>query len=84
MWDVFAKSAVDIAYCSQLILSSILSLNMHLFFTDLQTWKLSEEGYLLNKELHDKWSYGDMRWTIMQAVNRPIFYITQQNRKYIF
>ena len=55
---------------------------MHLSFTDLQTWKLSEDGFLLNKELHDKWSYGDIRWALMQAVKGPIFYITQQNRKY--
>ena len=33
--------------------------------TDLQTWKITENGNLENKELGQNWAYGKTRWKLL-------------------
>ena len=48
--------------------------------TDLQTWKITKNCNLENKELGQNWTYGNVKWEFRPDIENPgYFYLAKQN-----
>jgi hypothetical protein len=47
--------------------------------TDLQTWKITKNGDLENKELGQNWKYGNDKWELLPHQIKGLFYLAKQN-----